>query len=393
MCNRVSTRATFRLLLLGSVGAVCLLAQDSAVPNCSVAVDVPNDAPVALLGISNAPCSASAHGPALMLNLHLSLTLKNTGANRIHGVTLRVVSQEVALGGVGSVYQPSLNVGPGDAFAVHIDTQLMRPAQLGGGPAVQVHLDGVLFQDLTFYGPDRLHSRRIMTASEMEAQRDREYLKRLLADQGIPALREAMLRIQRRQESIEAMPRLQGRVMPGGHSVTNAGVAMAGSGEHETHFAFLRFPDSPVDPVDGSIKIGGNQASAPVIDVRNRSGKPVKYVEFSWMLTDPAGHNYMAGALPSSSANFSIAPGATGSVRQDATLGFSAAGQPVSIQKIIGFVSQVEFADGKMWVPTRRNLDDPALANVLSPSIEEERLASMYVRKGIDAVIDELKKF
>src|ERR1017187_4558396 len=133
--------AQCRLWLLGLLGAACLLAQDAALPNCSVSVDVPNDAPLLLLRISEAPCSATARGAALMLDLHLSLTLKNTGVNRIHGVTLRVVSQEVALGGVGSVYQPSLNVGPGEAFPVHIDTQLMRPAQLGG-PAVQVHLDG-----------------------------------------------------------------------------------------------------------------------------------------------------------------------------------------------------------------------------------------------------------
>jgi hypothetical protein len=296
-----------------------------------------------------------------MLNLHLSLTLKNTGVNRIHGVTLRVVSQEVALGGVGSVYQPSLNVGPGEAFPVHIDTQLMRPTPITGGPAVQVHLDGVLFQDLSFYGPDRLHSRRIMTAGEMEAQRDRDYLKRLLAEQGLPALRQAMLRIQARQDSV---PRLQGRVVRG-HTVTTAGLAAAAP-EREAQFAFLQFPDSPVEPVQGSLLIAGNEARMPVIDVRNRSGKAV---------------------------NFSLAPGSTARVRQDSTLGFSTGGQPVSIQKMTGFVTQVEFADGKVWVPSRQNLEKPPLAKVLAPSIEEERLASLYVRKGVDAVVEELKKF
>jgi hypothetical protein len=384
MFNNVQTR----LWLLGLIGAACLLAQDAALPNCSVSIDVPNDAPVALLGISNAPCSATAHGAALMLDLHLSLTLKNTGSNRIHGVTLRVVSQEVALGGVGSVYQPSLNVGPGEAFPVHIDTQLMRPAQLAGGPAVQVHLDGVLFQDLTFYGPDRLHSRRIMTAGEMEAQRDREYLKRLLAEQGLPALRQAMLRIRLRQDSV---PRLQGRVARG-HTVTTAGVAAAAP-EHQEKFAFLQFPDSPVEPVEGSLLIAGNEARMPTIDVRNRSGKVVKYVELGWVLTDPAGHDYMAGSMPSTDSSFSLAPGSTARVRQDSTLGFSTGGQPVSIQKMTGFVTQVEFADGKVWVPNRQNLENPFLVKILAPSIEEERLASLYVRKGVDAVVEELKKF
>jgi hypothetical protein len=227
-----------------------------------------------------------------------------------------------------------------------------------------------------------------MTAGEMEAQRDRDYLKRLLAEQGLPALRQAMLRIQARQDSV---PRLQGRVVRG-HTVTTAGVAAAAP-EHEVKFAFLRFPDSPVEPVEGSLLIAGNEARTPVIDVRNRSGKAVKYVELGWVLTDPAGHYYMAGSMPSTDANFSLAPGATGRVRQDSTLDFSSGGQPVSIQTMTGFVTQVEFADGKVWVPNRRNLEDPFLAKVLAPSIEEERLASLYVRKGVDAVVEELKKF
>ena len=90
----------------------------------------------------------------------MALTLRNASANRIHGVMLRVVSQEVTLGGKASVTMPSLNVGPGEVFPVRIDVQLMRPTQMAAGPLVQVTLDGVLFQDLSFYGPDRLNSRR-----------------------------------------------------------------------------------------------------------------------------------------------------------------------------------------------------------------------------------------
>jgi hypothetical protein len=171
-----------------------------------------------------------------------------------------------------------------------------------------------------------------------------------------------------------------------------AGIAAAAP-ERQAQFAFLRFPDSPVEPVAGSLRIAGNEARIPEIDVRSRSSQPIKYVEFGWVLTDPAGHDYMAGLMPSADANFSLAPGATARVRQDATLGFSSAGQPVSIQKVTGFVTQVEFADGKVWVPNRQNLENPFLAKVLAPSIEEERLASLYVRKGIEAVVEELRKF
>ena len=70
---------------------------------------------------------------------------------------------------------PSLNIGPGEVFPVRIDAQLMRPTQMAGGPLVEVTLDGVLFQDLSFYGPDRLNSRRTMMAMEMEVARSRRF--------------------------------------------------------------------------------------------------------------------------------------------------------------------------------------------------------------------------
>ena len=41
---------------------------------------------------------------------------------------------------------------------------------------------------------------------------------------------------------------------------------------------------------------------------------------------------------------------------------------------MVGFVNQVEFADGKIWVPNRQNLDNALLLKVLPPSAEEQRL-------------------
>ena len=58
---------------------------------------------------------------------------------------------------------------------------------------VQIGLDGVLFDDLSFYGPDKLSSRRTMTLSEWEARRDRRYFKSLLAAGGQERLRQEML--------------------------------------------------------------------------------------------------------------------------------------------------------------------------------------------------------
>jgi hypothetical protein len=385
------SKVTNRVWLAGLLGAASLLAQDAPLASNSVRIDLPEDSPVAVMKWDTGTSRTASRGAALVLDLNLSLTLRNISNNRIHGVTLRIVSQEVAMGGVGSVFQPGLNVGPGEAFPVHIATKLMRPMLMSGGPLLQVNLDGVLFQDLTFYGPDKLHSRRIMTASEMEAQRDRTALKRLLARGGNPALTDAILRILDRRKEL---PDIQGRIVRG-RALTNAGVAaITPERERQEQFAFVQFPDGPIQLIRGSALIAGSDARTPSIEVANLTDRPVKYVELGWVLTDSNGNSYMAGALPSSDPAFSLPGRGTGKVTTDNTLEFSTGGKPLSIRKVTGFVNQVEFADGKVWVPTRQNMDsNPLLLQVIEPSAEEERLANLYVTKGFTALVDELKKY
>jgi hypothetical protein len=224
----------------------------------------------------------------------------------------------------------------------------------------------------------------------MEAQRDRAALKQLLAQGGNPALKDEVLKILARQNSL---PRLEGRIVRGGHTVTNQALA-AITPERPERFAFVQFPDSPIELLEGSALIAGSEARAPSIQVRNRTDRPVKYVELGWVLTDPAGRAYMAGSLPSTDPAFSLPARSATEVRQQNTLEFSANGQPLSIRKVTGFVNQVEFADGKVWVPTRRNMEDnPLLLQVMEPSAEEERLANLYVTKGLPALVEELKKY
>ena len=178
-------------------------------------------------------------------------------------MTLRVVAQEVTLGGKGSVTYPSLNVGPGETFQVRIDMQLMRPSNVTGGPLVQVDLDGVLFQDLSFFGPDRLNSRRTMTACEMEAQRDREHFKRILAQAGKAGLQQRNAGEHGAAErSVAARGQREARRARGDR-------APPAGNEHDAEFAFLQFPDSPVEPLKGSARISGNEARAP----RHRSAQ------------------------------------------------------------------------------------------------------------------------
>jgi hypothetical protein len=375
----------FAILLVAGITALC--AQETPLDN-SVKINLPPDSPLTLISANLGESHVSQRGSAVVLDLDVTLTLHNASPNRVRGVSLMVTAQEVTPGGKASVSVPSLDVPPNQNFPVRIDLRLLRPAQIAGGPLVQVNLDGVLFQDYTFYGPNRLDSRRTMTAWEMQAQRDRKYFKSILAAHGMEGLKQAMLESLNRQAE---RPRLDVQVSRG-RAVTSAAV-----GEHNARFAFLRFPDEPVEPVDGWAEIAGNEARNPRIDVRNLSSRQVRSVEIDWIVTDRQGKQYMAGSVPASGPEFNLKAGSTSRVLQDTALRFARlsndGGAPVSIAGMTGFVGQVEFADGKVWIPNRESLANAQLLGILEPSPEEQRLTDLYRKKGPKALADELNKF
>ncbi len=377
-----------RFALLSCLGLLTLRAQELPLDlHDSVKINLPPDSPVTLLSANLGESHATARGSAMVLDLQqMVLSLRNASSNRIRGITLLVLAQEVTPGGRGSVALPSLDVPPGGAFPVRIDLRLLRPAQITSGPLVQVSLDGVLFQDFSFFGPNRLDSRRSLTAWEMEAQRDRRYFRSILAAQGREALRSAVLESLARQSE---RPRLDVQVVRG-RSVTSAALGA----EHTARFAFLEFPDSPVKPVEGWAQIAGSEARAPRIQVRNLSGRSVRYVEIGWLVKDREGREFMAASVPAGNPDLYLPPGQTGRVLQDTALKFSRnGGSPVNISGMTGFVSQVEFADGQIWIPDRESLANARLLGVLAPSPEEQRLTDLYRKRGIDSLVQELQKF
>jgi hypothetical protein len=310
-----------------------------------------------------------------VLDLHTSLQLRNATQKRVRGVTLIVLAQELTPGGKGSVTVPSLDVAPGEVFPVRIDVRLLQPASATSG-TVQVGLDGVLFDDLSFYGPDRLASRRSMTVWELEARRDRKYFRSVLEKAGAEGLQKEML---------VALGRQADRPQTGMQVV--AGRATNLDTERDVAFAFLQFPGAPVEPKEGLARIAGNEARAPQLEVRNRSDKPVRYLEIGWLVRDHQGREFLAGSVP---AELNLAPGQSGRVLQDAMLRFP---ERREITSMTGFVSTVEFGDGAIWIPDRQKLTDPRLAAALAPSPEEQRLLQIYRKRGLQALIDELKKF
>ncbi len=361
--------------------AILMLASGLAAPAQTLnhKIDLSKDSPVTLVSTDWGESRATPRGSAYQVDVHAALSLRNSSQKRIRGVTLAVIAQEITAGGKGAVSVPSLDIAPGDSFSVRVDQSLLRP--LGGSdgtPSVEVRLDGVLFDDLSFYGPDKLHSQRSMTVWELEARRDRKYFKALLESAGPEALRKAMLESMTDQGSLaQAQPGVQ---MGRGHS-TNVDTG------REVQFAFLNVPESPVEPTSGVARVASNQASGPRFQVRNTSKRPVRYLEIGWIVRDQQGREFLAASLP---AELNLAPGQSGEVAPDAALRFS---DRTSIQGMKGFISSVEFGDGHYWIPARKALDDLQLGNVVAPSPEEQRLSQIYNKKGLNALMDELKKF
>ena len=354
-------------------------------PASSVKVNFPADSPVALVSADWGESRTEARGGALLLDLHTSLSLRNTTQARIRGVTLLVQAQEVTPGGKASVTVPSVDIGPGDTFPIRVDLRLLRP-MFGGGALAEITLDGVLFEDLSFYGPNRLNSRRAMTVWEMEARRDRRYFKSILEARGTEGLRQEALATLAR---LSARPQLDVQVIPRGRTTT-----VASAQERPIEFVCLHLPDAPLEPIGGLARGVGGEARAPKIDVVNRSSRPVRYFEIGWIIKDRQGREFLAGSVPATDSGLRLAPGATSQVAEGAALRFSrAAGQPVDIESMTAFVTQVEFADGTLWIPSRAALDSPRFRAVLAPSPEQQRLADLYRKKGLAALVAELKKF
>jgi hypothetical protein len=228
-----------------------------------------------------------------------------------------------------------------------------------------------------------------MMVWETEAQRDRQHFKSVLAGYGPEGLRQLAIDSLGRQASRQ---QLDVKLSRGGRSTS---AAVSGGADRIAQFAFLQFPDSPVQPLDGSARIAGDEARAPHIEVRNRSSKPIRYFEIGWIVKDNQGKEFWAASVPASGADLNLQPGHTAQTLQDtASLRFSnSPGGPVNISGMTGFVSQVEYADGKIWVPSRASIENTQLLRVLAPSPEEQRLTDLYRNKGLKALIEELKKF
>jgi hypothetical protein len=347
-------------------------------------VEFPRDSPVLAISTTFGPTSVRPRGASMALDLHASLLLRNTGTKTISGLTLRVEAQDLTPSGKASVTVPSLAVQPGEVFPVRIDAQLIRPFSVarGEGALVQVLLDCALFSDLTAYGPDKLNSRRALVVYELQARRDRHYLATLLHMQNWARVREeldfGLQDLHPQQLGLELLrdPRA------------------TGWREQAVNVGAVAFRDAPVQPVGGEARVAGNEVRAPMVEIKNISQKTVQSIDMGWIVRDERGREFVAGSMP---AALRLPPALTGRMTEQGTLRFShPEGSPMIIGALMAFVNDVEFTDGKLWIPSRTDIEqatsDPLLRRALATSPEQQRLAEIYRRKGIAGLQEELRK-
>jgi hypothetical protein len=352
-----------------------------------IEVEFPHDSPVLLVhfGLQEpGPTTAVVRGASIVVNLHASLLLRNIGNKTISGLTLRVEAPDLTPSGRGSVTVPSLRAQPGEVFPVRLEMQLARPISMGHarGAMMQVSLDCALFSDLTAYGPDKLESRRMLMVYELEARRDRRYLAELLASGQLAELREELnFGLEDLNPAQLSLELLRGPVSTSGR-------------QQPVSVGAVAFPSSPVKPLGGNAQIFENEVRTSELEVRNTSGKPIKVFQVGWIVRDQRGQDFVAGSVPSA---MQLAPVETASLTQPGTLRFSRpGGQPMVVSSLLAFVNNVEFADGKFWIPSRIDISqatkDPLLRRALGSSPEQQRLSDIYRRKGMSGLQEELKR-
>jgi hypothetical protein len=355
-------------LLLGTV----VLSGQQTSPKLLSVVATPADAPVRIETFDQGDSRVGPRGGAMVVDVHSSVTLRNTSTRRVRGLTLLVTAQEVTAGGKGSVSQPSLDIGPGETVSVRIDLQLLRPLTVpaAGTALAEVSVDGVLFDDLGFYGPNKLNCRRSMTVWELEARRDRKYFAGVLQRDGEAGLRQAMVESANRQKEQQDF---SVRVAKGRVSALEAA--------RPVEFAFVRTPGSPVEAEAGQAPVTASDIGAPKIKLTNKSARAVRGVEMGWVVRDRSGQEILATTIP---ARVHLNPGQSAEVPENVSLRINRkSGQPVEVAGMKGYVANVEYADEGIWVPERG----------MGISPEEQRLSQIFLRKGYTALVQELKKF
>lgn len=372
-----------------SVGGPATLWQD---PAQAVHVAIAPDIPLSLVSKDLSGTRVQIMGAVMVVDLKCRLEVRNDSTRFLRGVVMGVVSAEHSPGGKASVALPSLDIVPHGTTEWNVDLKLVRPFPPNTDHAVNLDIDGALFTNLVFRGPNRFDSRRKLLVWEMEAERDRKHFKSLLASGGREQLATAMQASVQRQRQ---RPRLRAELVQQLRKLVAPQRPFLRR-ERRIRVSRHHFPESPLEIVSGSALVEGSRVRSPEITVRNLSRKPVRWYELGWLVSDGDGVRYAAGLMPAPKGRSGLPPGAEASTQSDRSFVLNrdgAAAGRLSINRMSGYVRNVEFEDGIIWIPTRHDLEASSLDRATPVSVEEQRLTRLYGSQGVEAVVAELARF
>lgn len=313
--------------------------------------------------------------------VHASLLLRNVGTKQISGITLRVTVDDVSPG-AAAITVPGLSAKAGDTFPVRLDVDVARSFARSQRSATPLHiaLDCLAFNDLSFYGEDRLHSRHSLLVYQLEARRERDYLSNLIQSGQLPAVREELnfgLPEDARQLQIELLPLPQANI--GAQTLAVHPVSLS---------------DCPVVLIDGAAVWNNSAISDPYLQIQNVSKRTIKFLEVELVLRDERGRESVVATMPE---NLALGPQQRSKVEDRESVKLSQLrGQPVIVRALSAFVRDVEFDDGGVWIPNWREIDkateNPFLRRAMTDSPEQERLAGIFRQTGIAGVEADLKR-
>lgn len=346
----------------------------------AINVSLGNGSPVLLqsLEVTSSDSVPATSSPA---RINISLGLKNTGPRTIIGLTFRIDAPFLTAGHA-SLSMPNLEVAKDGMVSVPFKLELSRFApQTHSDSALQISLDCVLFNDLSRYGPDTLHSHQSLGVFAAENRRERLYLQQLLRTGRVAEVREEL------NFGLPETPQdFRVAALPQGTS--------AASAQERIAVVALSVTKSPLQILSSEAYGTPDGVARSVLRIRNVSPREIAAVGLVFLVRDEHATDFVGAVLPE---RLDLMPGSEGRFVETEDLRFSrTSGPPMLIRGLSLCVSSIEFTDGSVWVPSREDVEqatpNPTLRRLLTDSPERQRLAGLFRREGINAVAEELRK-
>ncbi len=281
-------------------------------------------------------------------------------------LTVRNRSTKVVAGVAAGSTSTGVHLAPGESVSL--------PAR----PQGNVEVDAVLFLDGTTYGPDKSGALTPLRINRAEADRDRRYLAALRDTSQIAAAMEQWESDAGRQS--KTLP----KTLVGPRAEVLRGHALPAKVE------VVALPGAPVEIVSAEGSFGQGRLMDPTAEVRNSGSDGVKQYQLIWVFRDASGAEFRGRLSASATRSAVLEPGAR--VRFSEPIAFETGGRGHDREIVSAkvFVRAVEFADDRIWVPARTDLDHLRLAAFLPLSTETERLLAAYRQQGVKALVAEL---